>query len=224
MVVIVGESIQAIWISLLIREAWRVRKRDRLEKKSKTDCVLKWVCPWCLGHLSWAPSHSEPEAWEPLPLTYISTSYSELAWERVKGGLEHSPSSTGLDCSSCSFTLFTSWPFPQTAATYDITSLLASGCSERDRQGSFIKNHSTSRHGWTEAHPKIPLTPALTSLSLHTPKSPLHHPPEALQGWGLGPSLEKKTWLTRSRTTTTHHLVNLHGVHYNIDYYSNNHH
>lgn len=39
----------------------------------------------------------------------------------------HLPSRTGLDCSSCSLTLFTSWPFPHTAATYDITSLLASG-------------------------------------------------------------------------------------------------
>lgn len=36
------------------------------------------------------------------------------------------PSSTGLDWSNCSLTRFTCSPFPHTAATYDIISLLAS--------------------------------------------------------------------------------------------------
>lgn len=65
----------------------------------------------------------------------------------------HIPSSTGLDCSSCSFTLFTSWPLPHTAATYDITSLLASG------------THSTTRGQRSHFQMKQD----------RTPKSPLHH-------------------------------------------------
>ena len=38
----------------------------------------------------------------------------------------HQPSKTGLDCNNCSFTLSTSQPLPDTAATYCITTLDAS--------------------------------------------------------------------------------------------------
>lgn len=70
--------------------------------------------------------------------------------------VEDSPSSTGLDWSSCSFTLFTSWPFPHTAATYDITNLLAS-----EKQTTEEWGQGSSRWDLT---PKIPFTSTLPIL------------------------------------------------------------
>lgn len=69
--------------------------------------------------------------------------------------VEDSPSSTGLDWSSCSFTLFTSWPFPHTAATYDITSLLASEkqTTEEWGQGSSSRGDFTPKKTFTSTLP-----------------------------------------------------------------------
>lgn len=71
----------------------------------------------------------------------------------------HSPSSTGLDCSSCSLTLFTSWPLPHTAATYDITSLLASGTGNRHRRLDQGSREIWPHHNYDSPLTSPPLTP-----------------------------------------------------------------
>lgn len=52
------------------------------------------------------------------------------------------PSRTGFDCRSCSFTWLTSAPLPHTAATYDMTSLLASVREEQNKSALSIGNWS----------------------------------------------------------------------------------
>ena len=109
----------------------------------------------------------------------------------------HSPSSTGLDCSSCSLTLFTSWPFPHTAATYDITSLLASGTHTNTHTDKNIRVKPFARHDWGTS-----ATCPKNSPYLIPPRHPSRQGGDHSLVWGT-----ENPFSSARRWTILHHVI-----------------